>query len=99
MKILVVQTGFLGDVVLSTPVLTNLRAMYPRAEIAMMTTPEAKPLVEFHPALNKVIVFDKRGEHRGVGGFLEMRRRLREENFSIVLSLHKSARTAALLFF
>ncbi len=98
MKILVVQTGFLGDVVLSTPVLTNLRVMFPNSEIHMLTTPEAKPLVEHHPAISGVIVFDKRGDHRGIAGFLAMRRRLREENFSIVLSLHKSARTALLLF-
>lgn len=97
MKVLVVQTGFLGDVILSTPVLTNLKRIFPAAEISVMTTPEARTLVQYHPAVSQVIVFDKRGADRGFSGMLRLAEKLREENFSIVLSLHKSARTSVLL--
>jgi len=97
MKVLVVQTGFLGDVILSTPVLTNLKRIFPAAEIVVMTTPEARTLVQFHPAVSKVIAFDKRGDDRGLKGLFRLAARLKEENFSIVLSLHKSARTSLLL--
>ena len=97
MKILLVQTGFLGDVVLSTPVLAELARQFPGAKISILTTPLAKPLVELHPNVEKVLVFDKRGKYRGLGGLLRFARRLREERFEKVFSLHKSYRTAALL--
>ncbi len=97
MKILIVQTGFLGDLVLSTGFFAETRRMYPAADIAVMTTPEARILAENHPAVNRAIVFDKRGAHSGVKGFMEMTRRLQAEQFDLAFSLHKSFRTALLL--
>lgn len=97
MKILLVQTGFLGDVILSTPVITNLHILYPSAKLEVMTTPAAEPLVRYHPAVSRTIVFDKRGERRGVRGFMAMRRDLAARDFKVVFSLHKSLRTALLL--
>lgn len=97
MKVLLVQTSFIGDVVLSTPVITNLRTLYPDAEIVTLTTPIAEELWKFHPAVSKTLVFDKRGCDAGVRGFLRMAQMLRAEKFDIVFSLHKSLRTSLLL--
>lgn len=98
MKILLVQTGFLGDVVLSLPVLNNLRQIYPQAELSVLTTPQAADLVRYHPGVAETLIFDKRGGDRGVAGLLQMRRKLREKRFEMVFSLHKSWRTALLLW-
>ncbi len=97
MKILLVQTGFLGDVVLSTPLINNLRKLYPPAQISVMTTPLAAPLVASHPEVAQVITFDKRGADSGWPGLARMARMLRAEGFAKVFSLHKSVRTAVLL--
>jgi len=97
MKILLVQTGFLGDVVLSTPVISNLKELFPQAELDVMTTPAAGPLIEHNPHVSNIIRFDKRGEDRGLGGFTSMLRRLRSAKYDCVFSLHKSMRTALLL--
>src|SRR5258708_1656259 len=88
LKILIVQTGFLGDVVLSTPVFSLLREKYPTAELTAITTPEAKKLLEFHPELTRVIAFDKRGQHAGLNGLREFSAQLRAERFDKVFSLH-----------
>ncbi len=98
MKILIVQTGFIGDVILSTPVFSNLRKQYPQAEIHLMTTPEARGLFDSDQNLNLVFAFDKRGEHSGWEGFLQIRNLLKQEKYDLVFSLHKSYRTALLLF-
>lgn len=98
MKILLVQTGFLGDVILSTPVFTEVRTRFPDAEITLLTTPAAAPLVETHAALDRLIVFDKRKGDSGFRGLLRMARHLRAEKFDSVYSLHKSHRTSVLLF-
>ncbi|MDP7238231.1 MAG: putative lipopolysaccharide heptosyltransferase III, partial [Candidatus Latescibacteria bacterium] len=49
-RILVIRTDRLGDVVLSTPVLTTLREQYPESYIALMVAPFTRELVENHPA-------------------------------------------------
>lgn len=99
MRILFVQTGFLGDVILSTPVLPQLQRLYPGAEIWVMTTPLAEPLVAHHPAVFRTIPFDKRGAKSGLIGIRAMRAELRALQFDMVFSLHKSLRTSLLLWF
>lgn len=98
MKILLVQTGFLGDLVLSTPVIANIKALYPKAELTVLTTPLAADLVRSHPAVSQVLTFDKRKSQKGLAGLFDMQKRIRREKFAIVFSLHKSYRTALLLF-
>lgn len=98
MNILVVQTGFLGDVILSSALYPNLFKLYPDARISVLTTPQARDLVSEDPLIEDVLVFDKRGEERGVGGLLRCAQRLRKRSFDIVFSLHKSYRTAGLLW-
>lgn len=97
MKILIVQTGFLGDVVLSTPLITALRRRFPESELSFLTTPAAAGLVTDHPALRETIIFDKRGTASGWRGLWRMAAELRRRKFDIAFSLHKSLRTAALL--
>jgi heptosyltransferase-2 len=70
---LVVQTSFLGDVILTTPLLSELAR---RGPVDVLVTKAAAPLLAGHPAVRDVIVFDKRGGDRGVTGIRRMARRL-----------------------
>jgi heptosyltransferase II len=99
MRILVVQTSFFGDLILSTPVIKALAEIHPAAEISVMTTKAARPLIERDPLIKRVISFDKRGEHRGFKGFWLMVNELRSYQFDCVYSLHRSYRTSLLLAF
>lgn len=98
MKILIVQTSFLGDTILSTPVIKEVKNLYPDSEIWMMTTPLSSQLVERNPDVNGVITYDKRGSESGFKGLFRMAAKLRAMDFDMVYSLHKSYRTSALLF-
>jgi len=98
MKILIVQTAFLGDTVLSTPVIGALRSRYPGAEIWFMTTPGGVELVRRDPFLTGVIPFDKRGSDSGLRGLWSLARRLRQHRFDRVYALQRSVRTAVLLW-
>lgn len=97
MKVLLVQTGFLGDVILSSAVLENLRRITGAKSLTVVTTPAARELVEHDPAVDEVLVFDKRRSQRGARGLWRMAGELRRREFSIGLSLHKSFRSALLL--
>jgi heptosyltransferase-2 len=98
MKILMVQTSWLGDTVLSTPVIAGIKKVYPQAELWMMTTPAASELITRDPLLSGVLIFDKRGKDKGISGFLKIRKQIRQLKFNRVYSLHKSFRTALLLW-
>ena len=53
--VLVIQTAFLGDVVLTTPLLARLAAR--SGPVDVVTTPAAAELLETHPAVRRVIRF------------------------------------------
>lgn len=94
MATLVIQTAFLGDIVLTTPLLAALAARH--GPVDVITTPAAAPLVETHPAVRRVISFDKRGADRGWSGIARLARRLRAEGYARAYLPHRSLRSAAL---
>ncbi|HEY9518889.1 MAG TPA: hypothetical protein VIQ98_06495, partial [Gemmatimonadales bacterium] len=65
---LVIQTAFLGDVVLTTGLLTALAGRF--GPVDVVTTRAAAALLETHPAVRRVLVYDKRGADRGIGGLV-----------------------------
>jgi len=91
---LVVQTAFLGDVVLTTPLFSALAADH--GPVDVVTTPIAASLIETHPAVRKVIPYDKRGSDRGWAGLRNLARRLRTERYERAYLPHRSLRTATL---
>jgi heptosyltransferase-2 len=91
---LVIQTAFLGDVVLSTPLLSALAERHGAVDV--VTTPLAAPLLETHPAVRQVFPYDKRGADRGWGGLKSLARRLREQAYAQAYLPHRSLRSAAL---
>jgi len=91
---LVIQTAFLGDVVLTTPLLDALARR--ASPVDVVTTPAALPLIETHPAVRRAIPYDKRGQDRGMAPFLALARALRAERYEAAYLPHRSLRSAAL---
>jgi heptosyltransferase-2 len=91
---LVIQTAFLGDVVLTTPLLAALAERY--GPVDVVTTPAAAVLLETHPAVGTVIRFDKRDADRGLRGVWRLGRRLRARHYARAYLPHRSWRSAAL---
>jgi heptosyltransferase II len=91
---LVIQTAFLGDVVLTTPLLSALAERY--GPVDVVTTPAAAGLLEHHPAVHDVLRYDKHGVGRGWRGLRRLGRELRSRRYRCVVLPHRSARSAAL---
>ncbi len=95
-KILVIQTAFLGDAVLTTPLLGALREQFPQSQLVVLCTPEIAEVFERHPAVSKVILFDKRGKDRSWGSQWKLIQRIKSTSFDLAIIPHRSV-TSALL--
>lgn len=89
----VLQTSFLGDMVLTTPLLERLAREGP---VHVVATPANAGILANHPAVASVIVFDKRGADAGWRGFRRVARRLRAVGARRAYLAQGSLRTAAL---
>jgi heptosyltransferase-2 len=92
--VLVIQTAFLGDVVLTTPLLSALAERY--GPVDVVTTPAAAPLLEGHPAVREVIRYDKKGRDAGLGGLRRLGATLRVRGYARAYLPHRSWRSATL---
>ena len=90
---LVIQTSFLGDTVLTTPLIAELSR---RGPVDVVTTPASAKLLANNPHIRSVIPFDKRGVDGGVFGFLKMARKLRGFGYGSAYLAQGSMRSAAL---
>ena len=90
---LVVQTSFLGDMVLTTPLLAELAS---RGPVDVVATPASAGLLANHPAVREVIVYDKRGGARGLGGLLRLAKALRARGYDAAFLAQGSVRSATL---
>ncbi|HMO02790.1 MAG TPA: lipopolysaccharide heptosyltransferase II [Oligoflexia bacterium] len=97
-RILLLQTSWLGDVVLSTPVISALKKIYPHSFLATLTTPLAKPLVQYNPNVDLALTYDKNGEECSFISLVKKSRELRKLNFNIAFALQRSARSALLVY-
>src|SRR5262252_4996721 len=95
-RLLVAQTGFLGDVVLTTPLIAELRRRLAPESLTVLTTPQARRLLETHPVIDQVLVDAKRAAGKGLLGLLNTARQLRRERFPLSAAPLKSFRTALL---
>jgi ADP-heptose:LPS heptosyltransferase len=92
-RILIIKPSAIGDVVHTLPILNLVRKRWPGAHVAWLVTPACAGLLEGHPQLDEIIVFDRKrlgGAWKSVGRFLELRRfarGLREKRFDLVLDL------------
>ena len=84
-KILIRATNWVGDGVMSLPALEALRQRYSSAEIVLVAKPWVADLYLHHPAVNRLILYDPRGEHRGPGGFAKLVGEIRSEQFDMAV--------------
>ncbi len=96
MRILIIHTAFIGDIVLSTPLVKKIKESYPDSYLAYVTTPAGASILKNNPYINEIIEYDKRGSHKGLRGIYELGKRLRYENFNMVITPHRYLRSSFL---
>ena len=96
-KIVVVQTAFIGDAVLTLPMLEVLANNNPDAKIDVVTIPRNAEIFLASPFVNEVLVFDKRNTHKGIKALYSFARMLGSRGYSVVIAPHRSLRSSLLV--
>jgi lipopolysaccharide heptosyltransferase II len=92
-KILCIKPRGIGDIILSTIVLENLKAAFPHSEIHYLTEEFAKRAVENNPFVSKILSFNKKDF------VLSIIIKVRKEKYDLVLDFWSNPKTAQIAFF
>jgi len=95
-RILIVQTAFIGDVILITPLIRAVKELYPSALLDALVVPAASKLLQNNPHLNEVLTYSKRD--KALLSMGQMIRRLKAKGYDMAISPHSSGRTHLLLY-
>ena len=63
-KIAIIQTAFIGDVAISLAIPEIIKSINPECRVNFVTTPQSAEMVQSAEAVDKAIIFDKRGKNR-----------------------------------
>ncbi len=88
-KFLIIQTAFLGDVVLATAVVEKLHRFYPDARIDFMLRKGNESLLAGHPFINNVLVWDKKNNK--YSKLFSLLNQVRNERYDHVINLQRFA--------
>lgn len=91
MNILILKPGAIGDLLLLTPVIRQLKKNYKEAKISILVSSEAtKLLFVNNPFVDKIFVYEKKGKHKGFISFLKLCKEIKKEHYDLVLNFQRS---------
>lgn len=93
-RVLIRSLNWIGDAVMSTPAIGIIREHFPQAEIALLANPLVAQLFQPHEWVDRVIVFDQKGAHRGLSGRLRLAAELRKQQFDAAIIFPNSFNAA-----
>lgn len=94
-KILAIKLRALGDTVLMTAPLFELRRAYPSAEIHVAVVSQWAPILENHPAVDRVWNYERHTDRAArARSAARLAMRLREQKYDCVVNFHASPSTS-----
>jgi ADP-heptose:LPS heptosyltransferase len=89
LKFLIIQTAFIGDVILATAVAEKLHQHYPDAQINFLVRKGNESLLANHPYIRNVLVWDKK--RNKLINLLQVLRTIRRSQYDYIFNLHRFA--------
>jgi lipopolysaccharide heptosyltransferase II len=96
-KFLIIQTAFIGDVVLATALIEKLHQHFPDAEIDYLVRKGNKGLLSGHPFLHETLIWDKKkNKYSNLWKLLQL---IRKRKYDKVINVQRFAATGLLTAF
>ena len=96
-RILVIQTAFIGDVILATSVVETLHATFPDATIDFLLRKGNEGLFKNHPFLKNILIWRKK--EAKLKSLFELLRVIRSNQYDIIVNIQRFAGTGILTGF
>lgn len=98
--ICIIRTAYIGDVVMTLPMLPPLKQKFPEASITVLTSSAAAPLLEGNPYVDDILTFDPFWFYPArIMAWLSFVRKLRSHSFDLVIEARADIRELALIVF
>ncbi len=95
-KILIIQTAFIGDVILATPLIEKLKRFFPQSEIDFLLRKGNEGLLKDHPKLNEVIIWDKNKSKYNT--LAKVSKVIRRNNYDLLVNLQRFASSGLITY-
>lgn len=92
----IIQTAFIGDTVLTLYLAQTLKSINPNCKITFVCTPVSSNIINSCNAVDNVVIYDKKGTHKGIGGIRHIAELLNE--CDCIITPHRSLRSALITF-
>lgn len=93
-NILILRLSSIGDILLTTAFIRQVRKTFPNAHITYIVKIEFQDLLRFNPHIDKIITFDSATKFRGLKALNSL---LRKTKYDFVFDLHNNMRTNRML--
>jgi len=97
-RLLIRSTNWVGDAIMTTPAVRAIRQNFPDAQIEMLAKPWVAPVFAHSPHVDRVVVYDANGRHKGIGGVLRLAGDLRASRYDAAILLQNAIEAAIIAF-
>ncbi len=94
---LIIQTAFIGDVVLATALIEKIHLYYPDASIDFLLRKGNEGLLKGHPFLREVLIWEKKKDKQK--NLYRLLKRIRTNKYDVVVNVQRFAATGMLTAF
>ena len=89
-KILIIRMSSIGDIILTSPFIRQLRENFPTAQIDFLIRSEYADLVKYNPYISHILQYDIQ---TGYQGLRELKNFLKKQGYNVVVDLHRNFRS------
>jgi heptosyltransferase-2 len=86
-RVLIIQTAYIGDVILMTPLIEATRAAFPKAQLDVLVNKGSASLLANHPKINELLLWDKKVKKNR--NLMRLLRKVRTNPYDIVFNCHR----------
>ncbi len=96
-KFLVIQTAFVGDVILATSIVEKIHAFYPDSQIDFLLRKGNEGLLKNHPFITNVWIWNKKQQKKR--NLLKIALQVRKEHYTHIINPHRFPTSGLIMFF
>lgn len=97
-RILLIQTAFLGDAILTTPLIRAVKELYPSADLDVLIIPQSQLIFKHNPHIHKILLFDKRKSVKRILSFYQLLRQIKNTKYDLGISAQLAYSSSLLMY-